>query len=271
MTVAERLYRWNHWYDGLPQEWRFQFILWPLIALGACNMLLSLSIRFPFGLLVLIGVLCVAAVRVPYALGWIMPSEALPSGERGTRKLEIGGAGADWLVGLNRRYEAMPEERRFWVIPAILVIAGAVNMQLTIQEGFPFGLIFLIVLLAVILMRAPFAHGLLRSPSSDGTPASALQYNARITDANSQTSPAPSVLPAPPVPQPEMRTVDPAETMMPSVDTDPASQPDHRHDASLLPTVPPQSELAPEPGEADAANKPPPPSHGDPPEPSRTG
>jgi hypothetical protein len=50
MTAAERLYGWNRWYDGLAQEWRFQLVLWPLIAFGVCNMLLSLSIRFPFGL-----------------------------------------------------------------------------------------------------------------------------------------------------------------------------------------------------------------------------
>jgi len=269
MTVAERLYRWNHWYDGLPQEWRFQFILWPLIALGACNMLLSLSIRFPFGLLVLIGVLCVAAVRVPYALGWITPAEALPTGEPGTRKLEIGGAGADWLVGLNRRYEAMPDERRFWVFPAILVIAGAINMQLTINKGYPFGLIFLIVLLAVIVMRAPYAHGLLRSPSSGGTPAPALEYNARITDAR---PPAPanahsgettaSTMPAPPVVQHEVRTVDPHENLLPSADPDPASQPnrDHATSASLSPAIPAQPVLDQESSDAGHTSSPPAPT-----------
>jgi len=270
MTVAERLYRWNRWYDGLPQEWRFQFILWPLIALGACNMLLSLSIRFPFGLLVLIGVLCVALVRVPYALGWITPAEALPTGEPGTRKLEIGGAGADWLVGLNRRYEAMPDERRFWVFPAILVIAGAINMQLTINKGYPFGLIFLIVLLAVIVMRAPYAHGLLRSPSSGGTPAPALEYSARITDARSpapanahSSQPAAATMPAPPVVQHEVRPVDRNETAGPARDAEPASQLSRNPDgpASLPPTVSAQPALDQEPGEARHTGSPPAPTH----------
>ena len=219
MTVAERLYRWNRWYDGLPQEWRFQVVLWPLIVLGAVNMLLSFSIRFPFGLLVLAGVLCVAAIRAPYALGWITSAEAMAPDDSGTQRLEIGGAGAEWLVGLNRRYEAIPEERRFWVFPAILVIAGAINMQLTINHGYPFGLIFLIVLLAGIVIRAPYAHGLLRLPSTAGTPAPALQYNARITDAHSPIredarsgEPATPIVPAPQIPQREMRTADPTET-----------------------------------------------------------
>lgn len=270
MTVVERLYRWNRWYDGLPQEWRFQFILWPLIALGACNMLLSLSIRFPFGLLVLIGVLCVAAVRVPYALGWITPAEALPTGEPGTRRLEIGGAGADWLVGLNRRYEAMPEALRFWVFPAILVIAGAINMQLTINKGYPFGLIFLIVLLAVIVMRAPYAHGLLRSPSSGGTPAPALEYNARITDARSPVpanahsgEPAASTMPAPLVVEHEARPVDRNEATAPEGDAGSAAQPSHDPDspASLSPAVSDQPALDQEPGGARHTGSPPAPTH----------
>lgn len=279
MTVAERLYLWNRWYDDLPQEWRFQIVLWPLIVLGACNMLLSLSVRFPFGLLVLIGVLCVAAVRVPYALGWITPATTSPSGEASTRRLEISGAGADWIVGLNQRYEAIPEERRFWVFPAILLIAGAINMQLTINNGYPFGLIFLIVLLAIIVVRAPYAHGLLRSASSGDMPAPALQYNARITDAHSPTSadahpaePATSITSAPPVQQREERTFDPSETTLPSVDMHPASQPGHQHDAaaSLAPTVPPESELAPEPREAGTTHDTPAPSRSHPAEPSQT-
>jgi len=270
MTVAERLYRWNRWYDGLPQEWRFHFILWPLIALGAVNMMLSLSIRFPFGLLVLIGVLCVAAVRVPYTLGWITPAEALPTGEPGTQKLEIGGAGADWLVGLNRRYEAMPEERRFWVFPAILAIAGAVNMLLTINNGFPFGLIFLIVLLAVIVMRAPYAYGWLRPPSSGDMPAPALRHDARITDTRSPAfgnahsgEPAASTMPAPPVVQREVRPVDPNETTVPAGDTDAARKPSRDPDgaASSSPTVSAQPALDKHSSEARYTSSPPVPTH----------
>lgn len=186
MTFAERLSDWNRWYDGLPQEWRFQLILWPLIALGVVNMLLSLSsAAFPFGLLVLLGVLFVAAVRVPYILGWITPAHAFPSGAGGAR-LQIAGAGADWIAGLNQRYEAVPEKRRFWIFPAILVIAGAINMQMTISYGWPFGLLFLLVLLAMVVVRAPYVHGLLRPPA-DSAPAPALQYNARIADGRSPT------------------------------------------------------------------------------------
>ncbi len=231
MTVAERLSGWNRWYDGLPQEWRFQLILWPLIALGVINMLLSLSMRFPFGLLVLLGILFVAAVRVPHALGWITPAQA--SGEPGAPRLAIGGGGADWIAGLNERYEAVPEHRRFWIIPAILVIAGAINMELTIGQGWPFGLLFLIVLLAVIVVRAPYVHGMLRPASADGAPAPALPYNARIAN-------------DPPAP----RTVRPGE---PAVAATPSP-----------PAAPQYPELASRLDEAEASHplsSPPPPEH----------
>ncbi len=274
MTVAERLSGWNRWYDGLPQEWRFQFILWPIIALGVVNMLLSLSIGFPFGLLVLLGALCVAAVRVPYVAGWITPAHALPSGEPGAPRLAIGGAGADWIAGLNERYEAVPEKSRFWIFPAILLAAGAINMELTINQGWPFGLIFLIVLLAVVVVRAPYVHGMLRPASAAGDPAPALPYNARIAD---ERSPMPANVysgePAaftPPA-QHDVPAPDPKEAAKPSVGLGPAPEPDRRGEVAMPspPNVPSRAELAPEPGEAGALHPPAPaPKH--PPEHSQT-
>ena len=31
MTLAERLVLWNRWYDGVSEEWRFQFVVWSLL------------------------------------------------------------------------------------------------------------------------------------------------------------------------------------------------------------------------------------------------
>ena len=260
MTFAERLSDWNRWYDGLPQEWRFQLILWPLIILGAINMLLSLSsVGFPFALLVLLGVLFVAAVRVPYLLGWITPDHALPSGEPGTPRLAIGGAGADWIAGLNERYEAVPEKRRFWIFPAILLIAGAINMQMTISYGWPFGLLFLLVLLAMIVVRAPYVHGLLRPASGDGAPAPALQYNQRITDGRS-TAPEPARSSEP------ATLAAPVRHDMPAVDAENAAKPAPPPDTGLASETGPRGGSAisspfaapprSEPGDTDAAHAP---------------
>lgn len=160
MTTAESLHRWNGWYDRLPQDWRFQVVLWPLIAIGACNMLLTIGGGFPFGLLVLLAMLCLVAIRLPYVLGWIVPGEAA-SGGPGAWRFEVG---ADRLLDLNRRYDALPEFHGLVLVTTILVAAGAINMLLTIKTGFSFGLIFLVVFLALGALRGPYVAGFLKAP-----------------------------------------------------------------------------------------------------------
>jgi hypothetical protein len=71
MSVAERVAMWNRWYDTVPGEWRFQYVIWSLLALGTLNMALTVAIRFPFALLVLLGIIVITAIRVPYVLGWV--------------------------------------------------------------------------------------------------------------------------------------------------------------------------------------------------------
>lgn len=245
MTVPERLYRWNHWYDQLPQEWRFQVIVWPLIAVGFLNMLLTLAIRFPFGLLLLLGVLCFAAIRIPYALGWIVPAAADPAGEPDAWKFEI--PGAEWLIDLNQRYDAMPASSRFWVYPVVLLTAGAINMALTISTGFSFGLLFLLALLALIAIRAPYAAGLLKLPPSAATPVLSGQDSPRITHAPSPMShaeprsaePAMLAAAAPQATQREMRTADFGEPSMPSVDAKAAPPAEHHDNVAVAPAPAP--------------------------------
>ena len=64
-----------------------------------------------------------------------------------------------WVLNLNRWYDALPESRRLWVFPAVLLIGGATNMKLTIAFGFPFGLLFLLTLLLLVAVRAPYTAG----------------------------------------------------------------------------------------------------------------
>lgn len=245
MTVPERLYRWNSWYDQLPQEWRFQVILWPIVAVGFLNMLLTLAIRFPFALLVLIAMLCIAAIRAPYALGWIAPAEADRSDEAGARRFEV--PGADWLVDLNQRYDALPDARRFWVFPAILLIAGAINMALTIGIGFSFGLLFLLALLALIAIRAPYAAGWLKSSPSVDTQALGEQDSPRIAHDPSPMIPAgtrsvePAILsaPAPPAAQREREKADLDEPAVPSEDVKAASSAKDHDGMAVVPPSPP--------------------------------
>jgi hypothetical protein len=179
MTYTERFVRWNHWYDNSPQDQRFRFVLWPLLALGAINLWLTLSVRFPFALLVVLGILFIAVVRIPYVLGWLTPADHAIVGDPGSPRFQIEGAG--WVVDLNRRYDAMPESRRFWVYPAVLLAAGAINMLLTIGNHFPFGLLFLLVLLALVAIRAPYTAGWFKpTPAIDGVGGSGGAYATEV-------------------------------------------------------------------------------------------
>ena len=63
MSVAERVAMWNCWYDAVPGEWRFQAtLIWSLLVLGTINMALTVAVRFPFALLVLLGIIVITAI-----------------------------------------------------------------------------------------------------------------------------------------------------------------------------------------------------------------
>jgi hypothetical protein len=164
MTFAARLQDWNRGYDALPEEWRFQAVLWPLILLGAINMGLTVAVGFPFGFLVMLAVIALAVVRVPYVLGWVEPVAAEASGGPVSPRISIGAV--PWVYDLNIWYDGLPETRRPWVIVAVLAVAGALNMMLTIHTGFAFGILFLLALLAIILIRGPYVAGWLIPPTA---------------------------------------------------------------------------------------------------------
>jgi hypothetical protein len=157
MTVFQR---WNRQYDALPELWRFQFILWPLILLGTINMALTVSRGFPFGLLVAIALVVLLVVRVPYVMSG---GGAVAAGPAVEPKIHVDSF--PWVYDANLWYDGLPEDRQAWVILAILGIAGGINMLLSIHGGFPFGLLFLLALLAIVLIRAPYVNGWLVAPT----------------------------------------------------------------------------------------------------------
>lgn len=234
MTSSERLQRWNGWFDRLPQEWRFQAVLWLLIAVGALNMLLTIAIGFPFALLLLVGILCLAVIRAPYVLGWIVPAETVPSSGPNAWKFEIGNA--DWLIDVNRRYDAMPEFKRVWLVVAILLVAGAINMVLTIDSAFPFGLLLLLVLLALVVVRAPYVGGVLKPSRPDGgNLLSMTQHDPGLAHSPSpallaEPGPVQPTLPASPVPSDGMPRTGPGRSR-------PASATDARAAAAAAPRM----------------------------------
>lgn len=173
MTYAHRLQRWNRWYDHAPEELRFQLVIWGLIAVGAINMLLTIAVGFPFALLLVLAIIAVAAVRVPHRLGWVQGGEA-----EGGDAPRMAIAAPGWVHDVNRWYDGLSEFTRPFVILAALVIPGAINMALTIANGFPFGLLFLLALLVLLAIRAPYAAGWYTQPGSGAVPSLALTPRA---------------------------------------------------------------------------------------------
>jgi len=65
----------NRRYEAIPETWRFWVPLLILLAAGAVNMLLTIHLHFPFGLLALLVLLGLVAIRAPYVAGWIGPAQ----------------------------------------------------------------------------------------------------------------------------------------------------------------------------------------------------
>jgi hypothetical protein len=158
MNFPERIQAWNHRYEALPEDWRFQAVLWPLIAVGAINMGLTVAMGFPFGLLVMLALIALVVIRVPFVLGWLASAEA--SAEPTSPISAV-----PWVWDINLWYDGLPETRRPWVILAVLAVAGGLNMLLTIHSGFSFGILFLLALLVILLIRAPYVAGWLIPPT----------------------------------------------------------------------------------------------------------
>jgi pyruvate/2-oxoglutarate dehydrogenase complex dihydrolipoamide acyltransferase (E2) component len=189
-THADRLHRWNRQYERTPQEMRFQLVAWTLVVIGAVNMLLTIAFGFPFGLLLVLAIAAMAVVRVPHALGWLRTGDeaaADAGGGGGAARMEI--EAPSWVHDVNRWYDGLPEARRPLVLLAALAIPGALNMLLTIAAGFPFGLLFLLALLALIAIRAPYVAGWYKEPAAAPAPALAVAPQApRIADESAEAS-----------------------------------------------------------------------------------
>ena len=65
MSFTDRMIAWNRHYDDIPQKWRLPIVMWTIVAIGAINMMLTIGGHFPFGLLVVLAILVMAAIRVP--------------------------------------------------------------------------------------------------------------------------------------------------------------------------------------------------------------
>ncbi|WP_043363777.1 hypothetical protein [Belnapia sp. F-4-1] len=159
MAYAERVQHWNRLYDQAPEDLRFNVVAGAVVLIGAVNMWLTVTIGFPFALLVLLAIAALTAIRLPHAMGWVHPHPE----QQGRAQMRI--EGADSLYRWNLWYDGLTEPQRSAVLVVILLGAGIVNMLLTIGNGFPFGLLFLLAILALVAVRGPYAAGWLVPPA----------------------------------------------------------------------------------------------------------
>jgi hypothetical protein len=66
---------------------------------------------------------------------------------------------------LNRWFDELPRERRFWTTVGALGVVCIINLPLAGSVGIPLALLFALELLALILIRAPYISGMVESPS----------------------------------------------------------------------------------------------------------
>ena len=187
----------NRWYESLPETRRMLVIPAILIVVGGINMAMTIGNGFPFGLLFLIALLVILALRAPYAWGFVRdpaghataaPDQGLPDL---SPHLQIE---ADWLYDANLKYNALPETTRMMVIPLFLAVVGGINMSLTIGTGFPFGLLFLLGVIAVVGFRLPFEAGWLKQP---GERRAAVTPSGSAVASGPRPGPGPAIAPAP--------------------------------------------------------------------------
>jgi hypothetical protein len=168
MQVEGPIARWNRFYDEAPEELRFPMLVWGLVAVGGLNMLLTIWFGFPFGLLLVAAIAAMAYIRVAPRLN--LPSLAAGPVEmpRWSTDATYGeppflASMAGSFPGLNTALDAMPEIQRLGIYLGVLALAGIINMLLTINAGFPFGLLFLVAFLGLALIRGPWVRARVRA------------------------------------------------------------------------------------------------------------
>jgi hypothetical protein len=167
MEQESSIARWNRLYEGVPEHLRFWLVVWILIGVGAINMMLTIWLGFPFGLLVVIAIAAMAYIRFAPQLN--LPEQPAPQ----LLQSQPGMAEDDETTVLSGWKNAFPtfngwmdnigELPRLGVHLGVLVVAGIINMLLSINSEFPFGILVLIALLALALIRGPWVRARTRA------------------------------------------------------------------------------------------------------------
>jgi hypothetical protein len=184
--VTDWVYQKNRWFDDLPYQEQFLTAFWSSIFGLAFILLIVLYTGAPFGILVGAAVAVTMIPRVIYRFGYMEPSPWLPPAPPGPSKVEI--IAPDWAFSLNHWFENKPSHERIVYVAGATIALFAFNMLLHGVLGFPFGLLFLVVVLILAMVRVGYHYGwLVPKPGS-------------LISATPPAAPAPVAMQAPPEP-----------------------------------------------------------------------
>lgn len=155
MTISDRIYLYNQWFDRLPQQQQFLAAFWS--ALGGLGVMLMLTwfARIPFTLMVILFLLVVMGPRVMFKFDMIGHSPHLPARDVGG-ETHIAVTAPAWVYRANRWFDAQPDHMRILAVAAATVGIFVVNLLLYALIGFPVGL--LVVLAVLVLGWARVVH-----------------------------------------------------------------------------------------------------------------
>jgi hypothetical protein len=148
MTISDRIYLYNQWFDRLPQQQQFLAAFWS--ALGGLGVMLMLTwfAGIPFTLMVLLFLLVVMGPRVMFKFDMIDHAPELPARDVGG-ETHIAMTAPAWVYRANRWFDAQPDHMRILAVAAATVGIFVVNLLLHALIGFPVGLL---VVLAVLVL-----------------------------------------------------------------------------------------------------------------------
>ncbi|MFC7474929.1 hypothetical protein ACFQS7_11225 [Dankookia sp. GCM10030260] len=155
MTISDRIYLYNQWFDRLPQQQQFLAAFWS--ALGTLGVMLMLTwfAGIPFTLMVLLFLLVVMGPRVMFKFDMIGHAPELPARDVGG-ETHIAVEAPAWVYRLNHWFDAQPDHMRILAVAAATVGIFVANLILYALIGFPVGL--LVVLAVLVLGWARVVH-----------------------------------------------------------------------------------------------------------------
>jgi len=158
MTVSDRIYLYNQWFDRLPQQQQFLAAFWS--ALGGLGVILMLVwfARIPFALLVIVTLLVVMGPRVMFKFDLIGAHPDLPPRDTGG-ETRIALTAPSWVYRLNHWFDAQPDHMRIIAVAVATVGVFVLNLLLYALIGFPVGLLVMLAVLVLGWARVVHVYG----------------------------------------------------------------------------------------------------------------